>query len=400
MGSGPVRFGPLRLWLGVGAFALAGASVPPSQAQPAPAAEDSRPAPPIASEAIPAAEPPADVPVIFQDQPAAPAAPTPAPPAPTAGAAPAIPPGAVPAPEPPPADLPVVIPGATPAPAPTPPPPAAPAPVAPVVVTPPSAASAPTAPPAPPQAAAPHAGHGAMSAGQAGEGGEGGEGGERGITFGASPDVAFAGQLMLVRGHLAIGMELARAGNWDDAVFHFLHPMEEIYDDLRPELRRRRAPGFAAALEVLSNRARAKRGGPGLEAAYRDALTRIDRALAAGVPARQRNAAPYVAEVAARTMRAAAAEYEAAIEDGRMANVVEYQDGRGFLIETEALMSRHAATLRAGPNGARDWAEAQAALVALRAAWPTPRPPATPAMSVTDLIEAVARFERAALRWR
>jgi hypothetical protein len=195
-------------------------------------------------------------------------------------------------------------------------------------------------------------------------------------------------------------MELARAGAWDDAVVHFLHPKEEIYDELRPELRRRRAQGFAATLDTLAARVRAKRGGPGLESDYRQVLAAVDRAWTAGLPVRVRTSPAFVAEVAARAMRSAAAEYEAAIEESRFANVVEYQDGRGFLLETDALLNRNAAALRAAPGGAAAWNEAQSAMAALRPVWPTPRPPEAPVLGVTEVIAAVSRFERAAVAWR
>jgi len=419
MGSGPVRFGPIRLWVAVGSFVLATAPVPPAAAQPG--TDEARPvpgaeaAPPIAPEAIPAPEPPPqDVPV-FPDAapPAVPALPAPAAtPEPAAPSGPPVPAATVPAPEtvPAPAAAPdaaaAPVPPAAPPPVPEPAPPTPAAPLPEPARTPPAAA--PVMPPPSVQApAAPAPGRGGATAasGEGGEGGEG-EGGEADALLDAPPDVAFAGRLMQVRGHLAVAMELARAGAWDDAVFHVLHPREEVYGALEPELRRRRAPGFLPELDALTAHARARRGGRGLEQAYYRAQVALDRAFTAGLPARVRYTPAFLVEVAARTLRAAAAEYGAAIEGGRIVNVVEYQDGRGFLREADALLTHNAAALRGavsagGPGGgAAAWAELQAAMAPLRANWPSARPPEAPVMSAAALDAAVARVERAALAWR
>src|SRR5918995_4847832 len=51
------------------------------------------------------------------------------------------------------------------------------------------------------------------------QGGEqGGEGGERGIAKEAPPDEAFLLRLMLIKGHLRVGRELAQQGRWNDAL--------------------------------------------------------------------------------------------------------------------------------------------------------------------------------------
>lgn len=256
------------------------------------------------------------------------------------------------------------------------------------------AASAQTAP------AAGHGGHAAPAATPraGGQGGERGEAAETSALTGASADVAYATRLMLVRGHLTVGMELVHAGAWDEAVVHFLHPAEEIYSDLRPELRRRRAPDLKAGLDGLATRVRAKRGGPGLETAHRELVAAVDRAWMAGRPAGARDRPGFVADVAARTLRSAASEYAEALEDGRFANVVEYQDGHGFVTETDALLRRHEGVLAA--TGADAWHQVRTAFTELRRAWPAPRPPEAPVLSVGEVAALVSRIELAAQSWR
>lgn len=242
-----------------------------------------------------------------------------------------------------------------------------------------------------------HAGHAAPALAPSG-GAQGGEGGEAGALSGVSADVAYATRLMLVRGHLFVGMELVHAGAWNDAVVHFLHPAEEIYGDLRPELRRRRALEFKTALDGLAARVRAKRGGKDLEAAYRDLVAAVDRAWMAGLPRNERSRPGFVVEVAASTLRSAASEYGQALEDGRFANVVEYQDGSGFVAETDALLRRHETALAAGNVEA--WQKVRTAFAELRRAWPAPRPPEAPVLSVGEVSSLVSRIELTAQSWK
>src|SRR5262245_18347674 len=62
----------------------------------------------------------------------------------------------------------------------------------------------------------------APSADQAKPDGEG-----EGADGGLDPRVRFYRDLGLIRGHLLVGDELVKAGRWDDASPHFLHPAEE-----------------------------------------------------------------------------------------------------------------------------------------------------------------------------
>src|SRR6185369_4646864 len=56
---------------------------------------------------------------------------------------------------------------------------------------------------------------------------EAGEGGEGKNLANLPPDLAFAVRLALLRGHLLVGDELVRQKQWNAALPHFLHPIEE-----------------------------------------------------------------------------------------------------------------------------------------------------------------------------
>src|SRR5437762_5131361 len=106
-----------------------------------------------------------------------------------------------------------------------------------------------------------HGEHGAKSKKQGGEGGEGGEeGGAKGKAE-LPPDLDFALKVSQIRGHLLVGDELVKQGQWAAALPHFLHPSEELYGPIRGKLKDYQTPQFSSALKLLSNAVKSKKGG-------------------------------------------------------------------------------------------------------------------------------------------
>src|SRR5207237_143907 len=87
-----------------------------------------------------------------------------------------------------------------------------------------------------------HGDHAKEPGKDAGEGGEG-----KGLAN-LPPDLAFAVRISLLRGHLLVGDELVKQKQWNAALPHFLHPIEEIYDELRGRLDDYKTPAFEEAL--------------------------------------------------------------------------------------------------------------------------------------------------------
>ena len=119
-----------------------------------------------------------------------------------------------------------------------------------------------------------HGERGAKKKRQGGEGGErarkkkGGEGGEEGGEEGGAkgaaklpPDLDFALKIAQMRGHLLVGDELVKEGQWAAALPHFLHPSEELYGPIRGRLKDYNAPQFASALKLLATVVKQKKGG-------------------------------------------------------------------------------------------------------------------------------------------
>ncbi len=204
-----------------------------------------------------------------------------------------------------------------------------------------------------------------------GTGGE--EGGERGVAAEAPPDEAFLLRLLLIKGHLRIGRDLVELGRWNDAMPHFLHPAEEIYRDLAPALAERKLAPFDQDLAALAALVKAKTGGPPFTAAHRAVAARIEAAIAT-LDAETRARPAFVLAVAERLLETAAAEYKGALDQGRVANPVEYQDSRGFVWTAEELVLAIGPALKA--RDAAAFAALTTGFAALKQAWPAavPRP--------------------------
>jgi len=230
----------------------------------------------------------------------------------------------------------------------------------------------------------------ATPAKQGGEGGEGG--GERGGKAAKlPPDLDFALKIAQIRGHLLVGDELVKEGQWAAALPHFLHPSEELYGPIRGRLKDYNTPPFASALKLLATTVKQKKGGDD----YATALKSVEEALAAadaGVKAKQPSEG-FAVETALELVKSATGEYEEAIVKGRIAKPVEYQDSRGFVWQSEKMIEAQSATLEkkdaAALKAVRD------GFAELKKAWPAAMPPKTPVKDYAGVLNDVSRIELA-----
>jgi hypothetical protein len=232
-----------------------------------------------------------------------------------------------------------------------------------------------------------HQGHAAPAATAGGEG-EGGEG-EGGGGAQLQPSLHLYRGIEMIRGHLLVGAELIEAGRWADALPHFLHPEEEIYASIRDQLKSFNIAPFQVALKSLSQTVKAKN-----KEAYARARAALDERLAAAetaVKAKEENGTYFVLETALEVLQQAADEYEEAVEKGRIANVVEYQDARGFVFEADRLVGT---VMPAASAKNADAAKAvQASLDELKATFPAVTPPKQAVKNSGDFLSAIAKFE-------
>jgi hypothetical protein len=225
-------------------------------------------------------------------------------------------------------------------------------------------------------------------------GGEAGEaGGEKGAQPSLPPDLDFALKIEQIRGHLLVGDQLVKLGQWNAAYPHFGHPTEELYGGIRAQLKEYKVPPFETALRVLANAVKARKGGD----EYAKALAAVDGALAAadaGLKDKQAEWASFTVEAAIELLKSATEEYEEAIVKGRIAKPVEYQDARGFIWQAEKMIEGVAPTLAKKDAEALD--KVRSGFAELKKGWPGPMPPKTPVKDLGAVLGDVSRMELAA----
>src|SRR5712691_2846483 len=226
---------------------------------------------------------------------------------------------------------------------------------------------------------------------QRGEGGEGDEGGAKAVGTKLAPDLDFALKIAQIRGHLLVGDELVKEGQWNAAYPHFRHPTEELYGPIRDRLKDYKTPPFEAALKVLANVVKAKRSSDDYASALKAVTDALDAA-DAGLKAKQANWESFTVETALEILKSATGEYEGAIVNGRIAKPVEYQDARGFVWQAERMIESVATDSQ--KKNAVALGEMRAGLASLKKAFPSPMPPRVPVKD--QVLGDVARIELAA----
>jgi hypothetical protein len=217
------------------------------------------------------------------------------------------------------------------------------------------------------------------------------QGGEAYLTDGGPRDsrIRFYRDLSLIRGHIRIGTQLVELGLWDEALPHFLHPTEELYNGMEKYIKGHNIRPFKLELGVLAQAVKAKRKG-----AYDQAQKVVDQRITGALDRARKFMTPvlgFTAKTAAEVLKVALSEYESSIEDGKFAKPVEYQDSRGFVQEAEWMLEGSAAELRKADADA--FGKVQAALQRLKTAWPKPMPPETPLMDVSTMSALVSEIE-------
>ncbi|MDB5601659.1 MAG: hypothetical protein JWN71_3703 [Xanthobacteraceae bacterium] len=220
--------------------------------------------------------------------------------------------------------------------------------------------------------------------------GEAGEGGENGAAAQLPPDLGFALQIALMRGHLLVGDELVKQDEWNAAFPHFLHPVEELYGNIRGQLKTYKTPPFSTALKELSDRVKAKKGGDDYQKALKTVMVALDAA-DAGVKAKQKDWPHFVVENAIEVLKVATGEYAQAITDGRFTKPVEYQDARGFVWHAERMIESIAAALE--KKDADALKQVRADFADLKKAWPAAMPPEKPILDHSAVLGEVSRIE-------
>jgi hypothetical protein len=213
---------------------------------------------------------------------------------------------------------------------------------------------------------------------------------------GEAKDVDYMVKLGLMKGHMMVAKELIALGKIDQAEPHIGHPVEEIYADVEEQLNERKVKEFKTPLIALHDQIKA--GGKDKVKLTKDfdtSMKAIDDAIA-GLPSTQRTAPKFVLQVINGLLDSANSEYTAAIADGKIKEIVEYQDSRGFIVYAGDLYKTISAQMT--KDNAAAAGIISKALTDVTKAWPTPVPPAAPVLPTAEVAKLVKTIESEAAK--
>ncbi len=203
-------------------------------------------------------------------------------------------------------------------------------------------------------------------------------------------DVEYMISLGLMRGHLMVAKELIDKGNLAQAEPHIGHPVEELYGEIEAELTVRKVPEFKTTLNQLHDSVKAKAAAVKIKPQYDAAIGAIDAA-GKGVPDSKSDTPQFVVSVIDGLLDTADGEYQAAIDNGKIVEAIEYQDSRGFILYAESLFQG------VSPQLKQKNAEATNAIATnmtdLKKAWPSPLPPEKAVKTPAEVTKLVATIK-------
>jgi hypothetical protein len=156
----------------------------------------------------------------------------------------------------------------------------------------------------------------------------------------ACENADFGLRLGLIEGHLMVGRELIQAGQTQNALPHFGHPVRELYSDMLPVIAARGGEQFDRDLVALEGLAVQEGNSTTFNTAFDAALTKV-RASRDLIPAETWASVEYILGVVADTATTASTEYRNAIVAGRIDSLIEYHDARGFVFYLTELLAAH-----------------------------------------------------------
>lgn len=162
-------------------------------------------------------------------------------------------------------------------------------------------------------------------------------------TDAAREDADFAMRLVLIEGHLQVGRELIEAGQTQNSLPHFGHPVRELYSDMIPVIVHRGGQQFDRDLIALEGLAVQENNSATFRAAFDAALAKVHAARNL-VPAEKWADDQFILGLVADTANVASQEYRNALVGGRIGSFIEYHDARGFIFRLSDILAEHQGT--------------------------------------------------------
>src|SRR5918994_4868143 len=159
--------------------------------------------------------------------------------------------------------------------------------------------------------------------------------------------VEFVSNIEQIRGHLDQALVNKESGNDTLAQAHTLHPIEEVYASIEEQLVTQNSAlneTLSVALQDLSssvpNVALEEFGG------QIDSINmQLDNIVQTLVPSSELSNPAFNASVVARLLHIAGHEYEEAVANGTIIEIVEYQDGQAFIHRAQSIFNSSASSI-------------------------------------------------------
>ncbi|MEA5535050.1 hypothetical protein [Crocosphaera sp. XPORK-15E] len=209
-------------------------------------------------------------------------------------------------------------------------------------------------------------------------------------TDSKNEDREYLTTLGLMKGHLFIAKQLIDQGKYAEAEPHIGHPVEELYGDIEEQLTKRNVKDFKSTLNQLHDGVKTNPKSDKIKGQYDTSIIAIDQAIAA-VPADKLQSPETILPVINGLLKTANAEYEAAIANGKIVEVIEYQDSMGFLVYAEQLYQSIAKPMSEKYPEKNE--VITTTLQELKTAWPSVNAPEKPVMTPEQVSELVTKIK-------
>ncbi|WP_414574715.1 helix-hairpin-helix domain-containing protein [Anabaena sp. CCY 9402-a] len=210
------------------------------------------------------------------------------------------------------------------------------------------------------------------------------------VLTGEAKDVDYMTKMGLMKGHLLVAQELLDNNQAKQAEPHIGHPVEEIYIDVEEQLNERQVKEFKTTLVGLQELVKSNPKNAKVKTNFTASVEAVDGAIAA-LPEAQRTKPGFVLQVINSLLDAANSEYGAAIANGKIAEAIEYQDSRGFVIYAQELYKGIATQVAQSNPEAHKTIETS--FTELTTVWPSVIPPTQPVKTPDEVTQLVRTIE-------
>lgn len=209
------------------------------------------------------------------------------------------------------------------------------------------------------------------------------------VAINEKDDLDFMTNLGLMKGHLIVGKELLELGEYEQAQPHFGHPVDEIYELLKPQLSARNLADFKQSLVILFELVKFTPQDNKVMIQYDLVMKQLDQVIAS-LPENKQQSPDFILKVIKKLLITAQEEYSESIIDNQIVENIEYQDARGFVLYSDILYQNINKIL--AKKDSQLERKLSNSLTEIKQAFPTPLPPENPIKSPDEMSKLITNF--------